>query len=220
LPDAERRLKGNGIFSDAATCYLRGSKFLNRDEEFLEFLQNSKYAVPEAQYQQALRLYVRRLTTEAPKNKNYIAEIGTAGRTFRFADENRTLLFRALPLIAGTSAVWAQELMQEYPELEHANERIVYMAAGVVRGNPSQQQLAILQNEVLQRSLLRNMQKLRQTDLREATQLAERLKNRSGYPVTVCPPLLTSTALLKTNVDFFDLGTFKGNPVAPDSELR
>jgi hypothetical protein len=192
LPGTEGNIKGNKIFSEAVTYYLRGSKFLNRDQEFLEFLQNAKSAASEAEYQQALRIFVNRLTTEAPKDENYIAEIGTAGRTFRFADENRTLLFRTLPLIAETNVVWAQELMRRYAELRHASERIVYIAGGVVRGNPNQWQLAALQNEVLQRSLLRNVQELRQTNSRAATQLAERLKIHNEFPVTFCPALLAT----------------------------
>jgi hypothetical protein len=190
LPATEGALRGNKIFSEAITYYVRGSKFLNRDEEFLEFLQNAKSAISRAEYQQALRTFVRRLTTEAPTDENYIAEIGTTGRTFRFADENKTLLFRTLPLIAETNFVWAQELMGQYPELKHARDRIVYMAGGVVRGNPNRRQLSALRNEVLQLSLLRNVQKLQLTDFRAAKQLTQRLKNHNEFPVTFCPALL------------------------------
>jgi hypothetical protein len=177
--EGDRQSSAANILAEALRYYKQRSKFLNRDEEFLNLLQRAGVVLNNDRYREALSVFVRRLITASSMKKHYIAEIGTARGTILFLDQNRALLFRTIPLLLGTNRRWAQSLITQYPELSKANDGIVYIAAGAVHGNPTQPQLRAMQKEVLERALATNVQKLEQTNPLVARLLAERLARQN-----------------------------------------
>ncbi len=168
------------IFMDAVAYYQRRSKFLNTNEEFLEFLRKTRFAVPMSHYILALRIFVNRLTSEESKNTHYVAEISTSTGTFRFHDENESLLFQAFPLIFEIDRSWAAEMIARYSNLRHATGKVIYRAAGVIVGKPPESQLSRLQDDVLQLALGHTLEELQQTNPSQALLLAKKLSNRQG----------------------------------------
>lgn len=175
--NANKSLVSTDIFKDAIAYYQQRSKFLNTNEEFLEFLRKTKFAVPKAYYMLALRIFVSHLTTEGSKNKLYIAEISTSAGTFRFYDENESLLFQTFPLISEVDPIWAAEMILRHSSLQHATGKVIYRAAGVILGNPRESQVSRLQANVLQLALVHTLEELQRTNPKEALQLAKRLSS-------------------------------------------
>jgi len=170
----------NETFREALQYYQMHSHVLNRNEEFLKFLQVTRPVVPSDLYEQALRIFVRRLTTEKSKNGPYVAEIMTTRGVVTFMDQNRTLLFKVFPLIVATDRQWANKVAQQYPEVQKSLSEIVYEAAGVVIGQPAKSDIKHLQDEALRLALVRVLEGLWSRNPSAATALAKRISGGSS----------------------------------------
>jgi hypothetical protein len=167
--------KVSEIVNEAIRYYRRGSQFQNRDEEFVSLLKNARHNVPDRLYLRGLRLLVGNLLARRAWKGHFIAEIGTSEGFVQFTSINSALLFQAFPLVAEANSQWANILMLRHPELRQARSKIVYVAAGVVYGDAAPLQMAQLQKEMLQQSLLDNIRRSQNARSPEVLQMTKRL---------------------------------------------
>lgn len=111
---------------------------------------------------------------------------------------NLALLFRAFPLLAEADSQWAELLMNRYPELRKAHTKIAYVAAGIVYGDAAPLQLARLQKELLQQSLLNNITRVRQKGSTEVSQMRKRLTALRSASSDELPVPIDDVQLQKT----------------------
>jgi len=183
LPSDDRRVLASEILNEAIRYYQRGSQFLNRDEEFFALLERVRDFASANDYLPGLRLLVRNLLADRVSNGHFIAEIGTSEGFMRFTDMNLALLFRVFPLLAEADSHWAELLMDQYPELRKARVKIVYVAAGIVYGDAAPLELARLQKELLQQSLVNNIARVQKENSPEILQMRKRLTALKSAPL-------------------------------------
>lgn len=180
---ARKRHEGtiNLAFGEAIKFYSESSpKFINQDEEFLEFLQAilDKVSDP-ALVHVSLSELIKHL--EAPFSQVHVrfqAEyLMPADDVVRFTDRNKSLLFRAVPLIRKHDPGLAKSITDKYPEFTRAGEGMTYISQGVIYGSVPPEQSAAMRTRMRQTSLLSTIQIKQQSDPREALHLAEQLSD-------------------------------------------
>jgi hypothetical protein len=175
----EMRVKANGIFAEALGFYSHETGFSNRDEEFLHLLRSEGLAIVDADLVvQALRLFTDRLIEQGTMGQaSYYAEIHTSdGAAIPFTERNRAFLFLVEPVIHRFDAKFARELTWKYPELQDATGNMYYVSGGFVFGNSTSNDATQQHIKWLQESLLSQIKSLRDSNPKEATALAHRLR--------------------------------------------
>ncbi len=188
--------QANEIFADALSYYRCDSEVENQDSEFLTLLQNTKAVVSKTLFIKAVHEFATHLTDprcdNKPKIDQFVAIIQTSKGTLRLTDERKTLLFRAFSLINEADPAFAKELQTMNPELANADATINQVAGSYVSANLPQEEQTRRQKTGLQRSLLRGIRNMRESNPQAALQMAEALEDPDSRIVaisSVLPPL-------------------------------
>lgn len=178
----EATKQANEIFAEALGFFRRGSaKFLNRNRVFLAFLQKIKkaQAIPDTSlFGQALQIFTRKLM-QTPKDMDFRGEFknNSTGAVIMVTDDRVASLVEAIPMIREFSPELAAHLTREYPELSKAGNDMTYLSGGFVSPEISESQVALWHSRLLQRSLVREIAKIQDSDPQGAKALAARLSD-------------------------------------------
>jgi hypothetical protein len=184
----------NELFGDALKSYKShscDSPVENQDSEFLTLLQNTKAVVRKSLLMDAVHQLADHLQdsrcNKDPSSDQFVAIIQTDRGTVRLADQRKTLLFRAFPVINEIDPIYAKHLQEAVPELANANATILQVGGAKVtpNGNVNPEEEAKRVQGGLQSSLLRGVRIVRESNPQAALQMAESLNNKEDRIVAV-----------------------------------
>jgi hypothetical protein len=181
LSTEESKKESHEIFVEALGFYQNGStKFLNRNRQFLKFLQDlrTKKAIPDVDlFTQALHVFSVKLM-QSPKDMDFAGEFrNSKGVAIPVTDDRVASLVAAIPMIREYSPELATQLTREYPELAQADENMQYFSAGYISPDLQKSQAVLLHSRILQRSLVKEIEKLQLSNPEAAKLLAARLSD-------------------------------------------
>jgi hypothetical protein len=105
------------FFRDALEHFNKKAGFANDDIEFLQFFEQAHAVMAAQDLRSGLRAYVKALALDEAHSNDAVTRVNTDQGSFQFTT-GREKLFRALPLIREADAVWANELMGRYPDVD------------------------------------------------------------------------------------------------------
>jgi hypothetical protein len=194
LGTEEARHQANAIFSEAIDFYKdEPDKFQVRDEQFYQFLQETKDVIVDPQLRsQAARTFAEKVQ-HARKVMDYESDVETAKGTTHFSDAYQELLFRAFPLIEQFDKDLAAELTKKDRTLEKAVAPMTVYTGGYAPLNADVQQLAAIHNRIRQFLAVQQITAVQNADLDKALTLAAGLKD-DGFHIQGYSALLPALA--------------------------
>jgi hypothetical protein len=195
--DKESKNVADEILGAALKYYEKDSLILNKDSEFLFLLESSRDQANPALFRQAVETFVAHVlekikseTSGTEKTEIYKSEIRLDGKVISLSSQSLTLLFRAFPLVSDTlGASNVAQLMKTYPELRAAAGNVENIASTVVRSDLPPDQIAALQRQGLQDSVLVGIQNLERANPKLALRLARTLQDPSARIIGVSTAL-------------------------------
>ncbi len=178
LTDAAR---SQAFYMQALQYYRRGSKFLDENRMFIQFLQNLKEQLSRGQLRMGLDPVVTRLLEQksaAESNQRYRAQVSTTKGVVEFRDPSDQMLFELLPLVHEVDSNWAEDLMQRRPILSKMASTagpVQHMESSTVFGGSGAGDALAAEQSAIEEGRLYNIQKIGGTRPDEALGLASTL---------------------------------------------